>query len=61
MDKKKIRVLVVDDEKIIRDFFSRLLSLQGLEVVGAEDGYKAIELARGSVFDLFLLTCACRG
>lgn len=55
MDKKKIRVLVVDDEKIIRDFFSRLLSLQGLEVVGAEDGYKAIELARGSVFDLFFI------
>lgn len=52
---KRIRVLVADDEKIIRDFFSRLLSLQGLEVVVAEDGYKTVELAKESSFDLFFL------
>lgn len=51
----KIRVLVVDDEKIVRDFFIRLLALQGLEVVGAEDGYKAIELARSGRFDLYFI------
>ena len=51
----KIKVLVVDDEKIIRDFFARLLSLQGLEVIEAEDGYKAAELAKGNKFDLYFI------
>ena len=51
----KIKVLVVDDEKIIRDFFGRLLSLQGLEVIEAEDGYKAAELAKGNKFDLYFI------
>ena len=51
----KIKVLVVDDEKIIRDFFGRLLSLQGLEVIEAEDGYKASELAKGNKFDLYFI------
>lgn len=55
MGENKIRVLVADDEKIIRDFFSRLLSLQGLEVVVAQDGYKTVELAKESSFDLFFL------
>lgn len=51
----KIKVLVVDDEKIIRDFFGRLLSLQGLEVVEADDGYKAQELAKANKFDLYFI------
>ena len=42
MEERKMRALIVDDEKIIRDFFSRLLSLQGVDVVLAEDGYKAV-------------------
>ena len=55
MANTKIKVLVVDDEKIIRDFFGRLLSLQGLEVIEAEDGYKAAELAKGNKFDLYFI------
>lgn len=50
-----IKVLVVDDEKIIREFFCRLLTLQGLEVKQAEDGYKAIELCKNERFDLFFI------
>ena len=55
MEESRIKVLVVDDEKIIRDFFSRLLSLQGLEVKEAEDGQKAIELSGQEEFDLFFI------
>jgi DNA-binding NtrC family response regulator len=55
MGERKIRVLVVDDEKIIRDFFKRLLSLLDLEVQGAEDGYKAIELVKKEKFDLYFV------
>jgi two-component system, NtrC family, response regulator HydG len=55
MDGKKLKVLVVDDEKIIRDFFRRLLSLLNLEVAEAEDGYKAVELAGKEKFDIFFV------
>lgn len=55
MNEKKPRALIVDDEKIIRDFLNNLLSLQGLEVVKAEDGYKAVELSRTGRFDLFFI------
>ncbi len=55
MTNTKIKVLVVDDEKIIRDFFARLLSLQGLEVIEAEDGYKAAEMSKTGKFDLYFI------
>lgn len=55
MKESKIKALVVDDEKIIRDFFSRLLSLQGLDVSEAADGNRAIELSREEVFDLYFI------
>lgn len=54
--KNNIKVLVVDDEKIICDFFVRLLTLQGgLEVVSVKDGYEAIEAVKGTRFDLIFL------
>jgi CheY-like chemotaxis protein len=49
------KVMIVDDEKIIRDFFKRLLSLSNLEVSEAEDGYAAIKLAREENFDIFFV------
>jgi two-component system, NtrC family, response regulator HydG len=55
MEGRKIKVLVVDDEKIIRDFFKRLLSLMDLEVVTAEDGYKALELVKENSYDLYFI------
>ena len=42
-----ISVLVVDDEKVIRDFIRRLLEHDGsLSLFFAEDGYKAVDIAR---------------
>jgi len=61
MNEKKFRALIVDDEKIIRDFLNSLLSLHGLEVVKAEDGYQAIELSRTGRFDLFFIDCRLPG
>ncbi len=55
MDGKKIRVLVVDDEKIVRDFFKRFLPSLGLEVEDAEDGYKAVEAVKLNKFDLYFI------
>ena len=52
---KKMRVLVVDDEKVIRDFFRRVLSLLNAEVSEAQDGYQAIELAKANEYDVFFI------
>ncbi len=40
----KGRVLIVDDEKLIRDSLSRYLRAEGFEVVTAENGRQALEL-----------------
>lgn len=53
--KQVIKVLVVDDEKVVREFLVRLLSLEDIEVKAAEDGLKAIEIAKKEKFDLIFL------
>lgn len=55
MNIRKIKVLVVDDEKIVRDFFKRFLPLLGLEVRDAENGYKAMEAVKLNKFDLYFI------
>ena len=51
----KARILIVDDEKMIRDGCARLLRKSGHEVALAEDGRKGLELIAGKSFDLVLL------
>lgn len=53
--KKKVRILVVDDERVVRDFLSRILTLQSVYVKTAEDGFQAIEAVRQEEFDLVFL------
>ncbi|MFH1397903.1 MAG: response regulator [Candidatus Omnitrophota bacterium] len=55
MESNKKKILVVDDEKSIRDFFKWLLSLSNLEVVEAENGYDAIKLAQENKFNIFFI------
>lgn len=54
-DKKVIKALVVDDEKVIRDFLGRFLSFKDIEVKAVEDGLKAIEAAKKEKFDIVFL------
>ena len=49
------RVLVVDDEPLVRGLLNRLLTMEGYEVVEAEDGASAIELMAKEPPDLVLL------
>jgi two-component system response regulator PilR (NtrC family) len=49
------RVLVVDDERSMRDFLKILLSRRGYETVTAQGGAEAIEMLGQSAFDLALV------
>src|SRR5436853_75592 len=48
-------VLVVDDEPMLRKLLSRLLQLEGYEVLEAEDGQTALEIVAKEKPDLVLL------
>ncbi len=50
----KASLLVVDDEKGIRDIFSRILTEEGYQVETAEDGYQAMRAFKKRPFDLVL-------
>ena len=52
---KPHRILVVDDEYLIRWSLSQTLSQQGYEVSSVENGQKAIEALRTQAFD-FIIT-----
>ncbi|MGI9432096.1 MAG: PAS domain-containing hybrid sensor histidine kinase/response regulator [Myxococcota bacterium] len=50
------RILIVDDEQLVRTAAGRILTSHGYEVVEAESGKKAVELvASGAGFDLALI------
>ncbi|MBS3920052.1 MAG: response regulator [Deltaproteobacteria bacterium] len=48
------RILIVDDEEVIRKFLKIHLTKLGHEVTEAEDGQKAIEKIGGDKFDLII-------
>ena len=48
------KILVVDDEKSLRDFLRIMLRKEGYEVVVAENGQEAVRLFHQKVFDLVL-------
>ena len=50
-----MRILVVDDDRAVRDALRRALTLAGYEVVPVEDGEQALEQIAGSVPDAVVL------
>ncbi|MGO9614236.1 MAG: ATP-binding protein [Dissulfurispiraceae bacterium] len=62
----KSRILLMDDEKLVRDVGQEMLAALGHNVVCTEDGRKAIELVRqageaGTPFDLVILDLTVKG
>jgi len=55
------KVLVVDDELLIREVLSEHLSGQGYEVIQASGGEEAIDLARNTQFHVILLDMGMSG
>lgn len=47
--------MVVDDEKIVRDLFLRILPKQGFEVFAAKDGKEGLKLLQRDTIDLALV------
>ncbi|MDD5729617.1 MAG: response regulator [Candidatus Omnitrophica bacterium] len=52
---KNLKILVVDDEKVVRDFLLKLLSMEAEEVKTVENGFQAIEAVKGNKFDFIFL------
>ena len=52
---KKADILVIDDEKNIRDGCQQILSTQGWNVVTTDNGSEGIEMVRNESFDIVLL------
>ena len=48
------RILVIEDERIMRENLVTLLDLEGFAVAGAENGRRGVELARSNRPDLIL-------
>ena len=59
-DKQTIKALVVDDEKVVRDFLTRFLSLKGTEAKAVEDELEAIEAVKKDKFDIVFLELSQR-
>jgi two-component system KDP operon response regulator KdpE len=51
----KTSVLVVDDEKALRDFVRRNLEIRGFQVLSAANGLEALALFQNNVVDLVVL------
>lgn len=50
-----MRVLVVDDEKLIRDVIKEYLLLENMEVIEAENGMEAIEKVKNDNLDIIIM------
>lgn len=54
-DLRNVRVLIVEDRQIERDFLGRLLELNGCSCERASDGFEALDLLAHKTFDLAIV------
>lgn len=50
-----MKLLVVDDEKMIRQLIAKYAVFDGYEVAEAENGMQAVEMARAGGYDLIIM------
>ena len=50
-----MKLLVVDDEKMIRQLIAKYAVFDGYEVAEAENGMQAVEMARAGSYDLIIM------
>ena len=51
----RARILVVDDEEMVRSSLEEILRLEGYEIVAVGSGNEALDILQGESFDLILL------
>lgn len=51
---ENVRILIIDDEKVIREGVERALSKRGYQIAKAEDGDRGLELLKAQQFDIVL-------
>ena len=54
-DIDKSKILVVDDQEIVRNLLTRILEREGYQVQSASDGHAAIQMAQIQKFHLFMV------
>lgn len=54
MENKKNKIVVIEDEKNLREILKMLLEEEGYEVHCAKDGEEGLELLSGDIFDLII-------
>ncbi len=55
METEQRRILVVDDEEVIRESFKELLSMQGYDAAIAGNGIEGLERLANGAFDLVIV------
>lgn len=49
-----LKILIVEDDRELRQLFSHVLTRQGYSVIGASDGIEALKIIDGDYFDLII-------
>lgn len=49
------KILIVDDEKMIRDLITKYAEFEGFDIAQAEDGMTAISMCRKETFDIIIM------
>lgn len=52
---KKVKLLIVDDEELIRNVIKEYASLEGFEIDEAYDGLNAIDMVKNNDYDLIIM------
>jgi CheY-like chemotaxis protein len=55
MKNERYRILVADDEQVVRELFERFLTREGYEVSSAVDGIDALDKIRKTPYDMLIL------
>lgn len=58
---ERSKILVVDDEKLVRRMIARVLESEGMSIVEASNGLEAVRLAKAQPFDLIILDIIMEG
>lgn len=58
---ERSKILVVDDEKLVRRMIARVLETEGMDVVEAANGLDAVRMALAQPFDLIILDIIMEG